>query len=64
MSRNALSPVQDPDISTSDTGWVEVAVWCLHGAKYPEKYEYWDLQPRTFVLEFYKDGSYNKSTLR
>ena len=27
-----------------------------YGAKYPEKYEYWDLQPLAFVLEFYKDG--------
>ena len=55
---NALSPVQDPDISTSDTGWVEsrqfgvLFIWC----KVSEKYEYWDLQPLAFVLEFYKDG--------
>tara|TARA_B100000287_G_scaffold429422_1_gene482726 strand:+ start:7320 stop:7814 length:495 start_codon:yes stop_codon:yes gene_type:complete len=55
---NALSSVQDPDISESDTSGFSVGslFFFSYGAKYPEKYEFWDLQPLSCVLRFYKDG--------
>ena len=54
----ALSSIQDPDISESDTGGVAVGdlIFFQYGAKYPEKYEFWDLQPLSYVIEFYPDG--------
>jgi hypothetical protein len=54
----ALSSIQDPDISESDTGGVSIGdlIFFQYGAKYPEKYEFWDLQPLSYVIEFYPDG--------
>jgi len=39
-----LAPLQDPDISTSDTGWVEVGdlLFFSYGAKFPDRYPFWD----------------------
>ena len=55
---DALSTVQNPDISESDTGGVAVGdlIFFQYGAKYPDKYEFWDLQPLSYVIEFYPDG--------
>jgi len=54
----SLSGLQDPDISTSDTGWIEVGslVFFSYGAAYPQNYDFWDMQPLVFVLEFLRDG--------
>ena len=55
---NALSPVQDPDISTSDTGWVEVAVWCsFHMVQSIQKnmsigtYNHWHLYSNSIKMD-------------
>ena len=55
---NALEPLQFKDISTSDTSYIEVGklFFFSYGAAYPEKYEFWDLQPLSFALRFYRDG--------
>tara|TARA_B100000287_G_scaffold20180_3_gene20174 strand:+ start:7516 stop:8016 length:501 start_codon:yes stop_codon:yes gene_type:complete len=54
----ALLPLQNRDISTSDTDFIEVGrlFFFSYGAAYPENYEFWDLQPLSFALRFYKDG--------
>jgi len=53
-----LSPLQIVDYSESDTGGVAVGdlVFFQYGAAYPDNYEFWDLQPLAFVLEFRKTG--------
>jgi len=53
-----LSSLQDPDINESDTGGVAVGdlVFFQYGASFPDKYEFWDLQPLAFVLDFRKNG--------
>jgi len=53
-----LADFQKRDISTSDTGWVEVGnlIFFSYGAKFPDKYPFWDPQPLAFVIEFQKDG--------
>jgi|TARA_B100002019_G_scaffold17230_1_gene13506 hypothetical protein len=54
----ALAPLQNKDISTSDTGWLAVGqlLSFSYGAAFPERMEFWDIQPLSFVLEIYKDG--------
>jgi hypothetical protein len=53
-----LASAQEPDISESDTGGVAVGdlLFFSYGAKFPEKYEFWDVQPLAFVIDFQKDG--------
>lgn len=53
-----LAPLQDPDINESDTGGISVGdlVFFQYGAAFPDKYEFWDLQPLAFVLDFRNDG--------
>ena len=62
----ALAPLQNKDISTSDTGWLAVGqlLSFSYGVSFPERMEFWDIQPLSFVLEIYKDGFLgSKSTL-
>ena len=54
----ALGPLQDNNISSIDTGGIEIGnmFFFSYGAKYPEKYLFWDIQPLAVALSFYKDG--------
>lgn len=56
-----LSPLQTYpliDYNESDTGGVAVGdlLFFQYGASFPDKYEFWDVQPLAFVLEFRKNG--------
>ncbi len=53
-----LAPLQDKNISFVDTGGITIGsmFFFSYGAKYPEKYEFWDVQPLAVALSFYKDG--------
>tara|TARA_B100000287_G_scaffold50225_1_gene44504 strand:+ start:5069 stop:5563 length:495 start_codon:yes stop_codon:yes gene_type:complete len=54
----SLDAVQDPDISQSDTNYMEIGdlMFFSYGAKYAEKLPFWDLQPLTFVLKWETGG--------
>ncbi len=56
----ALEPLQteEHDISTSDTSGITIGklFFFSYGAKYPDKYEFWDVQPLAVALRFYRDG--------
>ena len=54
----ALSSVQNPDISTSDTAGVTEGdlFFFSYSPSFPERYEFWDTQPLAVALKFYRDG--------
>ena len=54
----ALGPLQERNISSADTSGIEIGdmFFFSYGAKYPERYEFWDIQPLAVALSFYKDG--------
>ena len=54
----ALSSVQNPDISASDTAGVTEGdlFFFSYSPSFPERYEFWDTQPLAVALKFYKDG--------
>ena len=56
--KKLLAPLQNKDIGTSDTGWLAVGqlLSFSYGVSFPERMEFWDIQPLSFVLEIYKDG--------
>jgi len=53
---NELMNVQDKDISEKDTGFIRPGnlVFFLYGAKYPQKYKFWDRQPLSYIIEINK----------
>ena len=55
---NALSEVQNIDVSTQDTGGISVGdlFFFSYSPSFPERYEFWDTQPRAVALTFYRDG--------
>ena len=55
---NALSEVQNIDVSAQDTGGVTVGdlFFFSYSPAYPERYEFWDTQPLAVALTFYRDG--------
>ena len=54
----SLGPLQERNISSADTSGIEIGdmFFFSYGAKYPERYEFWDIQPLAVALSFYKDG--------
>jgi hypothetical protein len=50
---NELSNYQKEDINQEDTGFIEPGdfIFFLYNAKYPQKYQFWDLHPLVYVLE-------------
>ena len=54
---NALGPYQ-ADASEKDTDGISIGsmFFFSYGAKYPDKYEFWDVQPLAVALRFDKDG--------
>ena len=55
---NALSEVQNIDVSTQDTGGISVGdlFFFSYSPSFPERYEFWDTQPLAVALTFYRDG--------
>ena len=55
---NALSEVQNPDVSTQDTGGISIGdlFFFSYSPSFPERYEFWDTQPLAVALTFYRDG--------
>ena len=55
---NALSKVQNIDVSTQDTGGISVGdlFFFSYSPSFPERYEFWDTQPLAVALTFYRDG--------
>ena len=54
----ALSGVQNPDISASDTSGVTEGdlFFFSYSPSFPERYDFWDTQPLAVALTFYRDG--------
>jgi hypothetical protein len=50
---NELITYQTKNINESDTGFIVPGdlVFFLYSAKYPQKYEYWDQHPLTYIIE-------------
>lgn len=50
---NELSNIQKPDINQEDTGYISPGdlVFFLYSAKYPQRYEYWDQHPLSYIIE-------------
>jgi hypothetical protein len=50
---NALLPYQKKDINEEDTGFIKPGdlVFFIYSAKYPQKYQFWDRQPLTYIIE-------------
>ena len=55
---NALSEVQNIDVSTQDTGGISIGdlFFFSYSPSFPESYEFWDTQPLAVALTFYRDG--------
>ena len=55
---NALSEVQNIDVSTQDTGGISIGdlFFFSYSPSFPERYEFWDTQPLAVALTFYRDG--------
>ena len=55
---NALSEVQNQDISTSDTSGISIGdlFFFSYSVSFPERYQFWDTQPLAVALTFYRDG--------
>jgi len=55
---NALSEVQNLDVSTQDTGGISIGdlFFFSYSPSFPERYEFWDTQPLAVALTFYRDG--------
>ena len=55
---DALSQVQNIDVSTQDTGGISVGdlFFFSYSVSFPERYEFWDTQPLAVALKFYRDG--------
>tara|TARA_B100001996_G_scaffold144477_1_gene109931 strand:- start:3013 stop:3501 length:489 start_codon:yes stop_codon:yes gene_type:complete len=54
----ALSSVQEDNVSLNDTQGFEMygMYFFSYGVKWPEKYEFWDVQPLAVVLRIDHDG--------
>lgn len=50
---NELRNVQKEDINEEDTGFISPGdlVFFLYSAKYPQRYEYWDQHPLSYIIE-------------
>ena len=50
---NELRNQQKRDINEADTGFIKPGdlVFFLYSAKYPQRYEYWDKHPLSYVLD-------------
>ena len=55
---NALSEVQNPDVSTQDTGGISIGdlFFFSYSPSRTEFLEFWDVQPLAVVMGFYEDG--------
>ena len=55
---NALSEVQNIDVSTQDTGGISIGdlFFFSYSPSFTERYEFWDTQPLAVALTFYRDG--------
>lgn len=56
---NELRNKQKRDINEEDTGFIKPGdlVFFLYSAKYPQRYEYWDKHPLSYVLDIsYAEG--------
>ena len=63
---NELSNYQDEDISEIDTHFITPGdlVFFMYSAKYPQKYQFWDRQPLTYIIEVNpRKGSFFGSNL-
>ena len=50
--------MQNPDVSTQDTGGISIGdlFFFSYSPSFPERYEFWDTQPLAVALTFYGDG--------